>query len=130
MFRAILAGVALTLAASHANAQITTYIAPPRSAAPSPQMVAAADSARQDSVAQVTMTNMKTWVDSAAGIAVPAYVGDTSAANDPGRPDLTVTTFEEGSVAPATASALPALGLFGVVVFAVGAALLAGRPRR
>lgn len=125
MLKAVLAGVALVLGASQASAQITTYVAPPRPLATSPLLVAAADSAR-DSVAQVAMTNMKVWVDSAAGVSVPAHVGDTTAANDPGRP---VTTFVDGSVAPATASDLPTVALLGVLVCAIGAALLANRPR-
>lgn len=125
MLKAVLAGVALVLGASQASAQITTYVAPPRPLATSPLLVAAADSAR-DSVAQVAMTNMKVWVDSAAGVSVPAHVGDTTEANDPGRP---VTTFVDGSVAPATASDLPTVALLGVLVCAIGAALLANRPR-
>jgi hypothetical protein len=130
MVRTLFASAALMLVASAANAQITTYVAPPRPLAPSPQMVASADSARRDSVAQATMTNMKAWVDSAAGVAAPRFVGgvDSAAiANDPGRP--VVTTFSEGSVAPATASDLPTLALLGFVLFAVGALLLANRPR-
>jgi hypothetical protein len=125
MFRGVLAGLALLVCAADASAQVTTYIAPPRPAAPDPVLVAAADSARRDSVATVAMTNMKTWVDSAAGIAVPAHVGD-STVNDPGRP---VTTFSDGAVAPATASELPTLVLAGAVVLLAGAALAAYRPR-
>lgn len=129
MVRTLYTGLALVLLATTAQAQITTYVAPQRAAAPTRGMVAAADSARRDSVSQMTMTNMKAWVDSAAGIPVPTTVGrvDSAAlANDPGRP---VTTFSEGSVAPATASDLPAVTLLGVVFLALGAALLANRPR-
>lgn len=129
MFRGVLAGLALLVCAANAGAQVTTYIAPPRPAAPDPILVAAADSARRDSVATVAMTNMKTWVDSAAGIVVPAYVGD-STVNDPGRPVVqTTTTFSDGSVAPATASALPAVAIAGIVILVAGAALVAYRPR-
>src|SRR5688572_11846630 len=126
MFRTVFVGVALVLGASELSAQITTYIAPARPPAPSPQMVAAADSAQRDSVAQVTMTNMKAWVDSAAGVTVPAHVGDSIPADDPGRP-VTTTTFVDRSVAPATASNLPAFTLLGLLAIAVGAAL---RPKR
>ena len=122
MFRAVLAGLALTLSASQASAQITTYVAPPRPAAPDPAVVAAADSSRRDSLAAVAMTNMKEWVDSAAGIAVPENVGDSL-------PPISVTTFEDGSVAPATASDLPTLALVGFVFLVVGAGLVANRPR-
>lgn len=122
MFRAVLAGLALTLSASQASAQITTYVAPSRPAAPDPAMVAATDSARRDSLAAVAMTNMKEWVDSAAGISVPENVGDSL-------PPVSVTTFEDGSVAPATASDLPTLALVGFVFLLVGAGLVANRPR-
>ncbi len=126
MVRAVLAVVALAFGATQASAQITTYVAPPRPAAAA-QVIAAADSVRRDSVAQVTMTNMKVWVDSAAGVSVPAHVGDSLSVVDPGAP--VTTTFSDGSVAPATASTLPALAVLGVVFVALGAALLAHRPR-
>jgi hypothetical protein len=122
MFRAVLAGVTLTLCASQASAQITTYVAPSRPAAPDPAVVATADSVRRDSLAQVAMTNMKEWVDSAAGIAVPATVGDSL-------PPVSVTTFEDGSVAPNTSSDLPTLALVGFIFLLVGAGLVANRQR-
>lgn len=127
MVRTLFLSVALSVAAGTAGAQIVTYVPEPRPAAPTPAMVAAADSARADSVANVAMTNMKQWVDSAAGIAVPSYVGDSIPADDPGRP--VPTTFVDGSVAPATASDLPTLGVAGLVAFVAGLVLLAGRPR-
>ena len=118
MFRAAIV-VALMGLSSAATAQITTYIAPPRPAM-TPQMVASADSARKDSVAAVAVTNMKAWVDSAAGVTVPASVGDSAV--DPGKPEL--TTFSHGAIAPNTASSLPALALFGIVVALAGVAML------
>ena len=127
MFRTSLAGFLLVLSATDVSAQITTYVAPPRSQTPSPQMVAAADSVQRDSIAKATMTNMKAWVDSAAGVSVPAHVGDTLPANDPGRP--VTTTFNDGAVAPATASNLPILSLLGVLGIAFGTLLLAKRHR-
>jgi len=130
MVRTLYLGVAaLSIAASSAGAQITTYIAPPRQTAQERELIATADSARRDSVARATMANMTAWVDSAAGVPVPPTVGavDTAAlANDPGRP---VTTFSDGAVAPATASSLPTLVVIGAVAFAIGAALLAMRSR-
>lgn len=131
MVRSVFAGFALVLVSSAAQAQITTYVAPPRAPAPTREMVAAADSARRDSVAQVSMTNMKAWVDSAAGVPVPAHVGQVDSAalaNDPGRPVVT-TTFSDGSVAPATASNLPTLAVIGAICFALGAVLLATKPK-
>jgi hypothetical protein len=129
MVRTLFMSAALMFAANVASAQITTYIVPPRPLAPSPLAVATADSARKDSVAMANMTNMKAWVDSAAGVTVPAHVGgvDSSAlVNDPGRP---VTTFSDGSVAPATASDLPTLAIAGILGLAIGAALLRNRQR-
>lgn len=128
MFRVVLLAVATSLCASQLSAQITTYVAPPRQLPASPQAVATADSVRRDSVNQVAMRNMKEWVDSAAGVAVPAH--DTAMAipaNDPGRP--VTTTFSNGSVAPETASDLPALAVIGFVGLVVGAGLLANKPR-
>jgi hypothetical protein len=130
MNRVALACAALLFSATALSAQITTYIAPARPLPASPQAIATAESARKDSVQEATMTNMKAWVDSAAGVPVPSYVGkvDSAAlANDPGRP--VVTTFSNGTVAPATASDLPTLAVFGVVVLVVGAGLIATRPR-
>jgi len=120
---------ALTFVANAANAQITTYIAPPKPLAPSPLAVATADSARRDSVAHATVTNMKAWVDSAAGISVPEHVGavDTALATDSSR--AVATTFSNGSVAPATASTLPTLAVVGVLVLAIGAGLVTTRSR-
>lgn len=126
MVRTMFMSAALMLAGNVASAQITTYVAPPRPVA-SPQMVAAADSTRRDSTAQAAMANMKAWVDSAAGVSVPAHVGDSTAA-DPGRPVVT-TTFADGAVAPATASVLPAVALLGALLFAAGVILLAKRHR-
>jgi hypothetical protein len=122
MFRSLFAGVALALCARESAAQITTYIAPPRATVP--QVIAAADSARRDSIATATMTNMKAWVDSAAGVAVPAHVGDSVVA-DPGAPGRPAeTTFADGAVAPATASNLPTLAFAGVVAIGLGAVML------
>lgn len=129
MVRTILAGAVLMLAAGAADAQITTYIAPARPLAESREMIAATESARRDSTTRTAMTNMKAWVDSAAGITIPASVGaiDSAAlANDPGRP---ITTFSHGAVAPATASMLPALALAGIIAVAAGLLILRTRQR-
>jgi len=129
MTRAVLVAAALMLGARGLSAQITTYVAPPRPAAPDAQTIATLDSTRRDSVQTAAITNMKAWVDSAAGVTIPTSVGTDSSAivNDPGRP--VVTTFSNGSVAPATASDLPALAVCGAIVLLVGAGLLANRPR-
>ena len=123
MIRRILTVAVLMAAARTADAQITTYIAPPRASTESKALIATADSARRDSLERASVANMTAWVDSAAGISVPATVGADTI--DPGRP---LTTFADGSVAPATASALPALMLVGMIAFGAGIVLLARRP--
>lgn len=120
MFRRFLIAAVLLGSAQPAAAQITTYIAPPR-VTESRELLATADSVQRDSLERVSITNMTAWVDSAAGVTVPSTVGDSI---DPGRP---VTTFEDGSVAPNTASVLPSLMLVGVLVFGAGMVLLARR---
>lgn len=124
MFRVAIVAALMALP-SVADAQVTTYIAPPRPTM-SPQMVAAADSARRDSVAAVATTNMKAWVDSAAGVVVPDRVGDSTVV-DPGAPD--VTSFSDGAVAPNTASLLPSFAALGITAVLVGAALLMRKSR-
>jgi hypothetical protein len=88
-------------------------------------MIATRDSISRDSAQHVAMTNMKVWVDSAAGIAVPEHVGDSTVI-DTVRP---VNSFENGAVAPATASPLPMLALVGGVIFLTGVALISHRTR-
>jgi hypothetical protein len=136
MVRTLNLALVLVAVATSAQAQITTYVAPQRASAPSREMVAAADSARRDS-AKVEMANMKAWVDSAAGITVPETVGldDTTraipvapvAGVPPAPSPRVVTTFEDGSIAPATASNIPTLAVVGVVFLAVGSVLLVSR---
>jgi len=129
MVRTLFLSAALMFVANAVGAQITTYIAPPKPLAPSPLAVATADSARRDSVAQATVTNMKAWVDSAAGVSVPEHVGavDTALTKDSSR--AVATTFSNGSVAPATASNLPTLAVVGVLMLAIGAGLVTTRSR-
>jgi len=137
MYRGLFAGLTMLVSASQLSAQITTYVPPSRQPAPTAQAVATADSVRRDSVARVSMRNMKEWVDSAAGVAIPA--SEASAAALPFdstvvvRQDTAghtvVTTFNNGSVAPETASDLPALLVLGVVGLVVGAGLLTNRSR-
>jgi LPXTG-motif cell wall-anchored protein len=129
MVRTLFMSAALMLAANVASAQITTYIAPPRPLAPSPLAVAAGDSARKDSVGQAAIKNMKAWVDSAAGVAVPARVGADSLAVVTDTSRQVTTTFSNGSVAPATASDLPTLAIAGLAVLALGVVLLRNRQR-
>lgn len=127
MCRVVLAGAVLLMCANGLSAQITTYVAPPNPLQPSPQAVATADSARRDSVTQVSMRNMKAWVDSAAGVSIPAHDTAIVVRDSGGR--QVVTTFNAGSVAPDTASELPTLAFLGVVGLLVGAGLLTNRSR-
>jgi LPXTG-motif cell wall-anchored protein len=129
MLRTAFLTAALALSSTLANAQVTTYVGPPRVVAPTPEAIALADSATRDSVERTAMTNMKDWVDSASGVAVPATVGRVDSAalvNDPGRP---ITTFSDGSVAPATASDLPLLMVAGLVALGLGLLILKRRSR-
>jgi hypothetical protein len=115
----------IAAAPAAAAAQFTTFIAPP---SPVKDSIKAAVLTEQksmaDSITHVQITDMKTWVDSAAGIAaVPAV--DTPRGV---RTATQVTTaVSNGVVAPATASQLPLLLVIGGSAMIVGLALL-GRP--
>ena len=124
------------------EAQFTTFT-PPRQRtdttvrpAPTPaqQQVAA------DSVARVTITNMKAWVDSAAGDVVvnrPDSTGRPVAATGPvtlgttprvATPAESTLAFRDGARAPDTATYLPLLILVGTGAIGVGVVLLRWRP--
>ena len=126
-----------------AGAQFTTFVTPPRprvdstKIAPTPVQ----KQATADSVARVTITNMKAWVDSAAGDIVvnrPDSTGRPVAAPGPattgGKPSPnaanreSTTTFQEGARAPDTATWLPLLVLVGTGAIGVGLVLLRWRP--
>ena len=124
-------------------AQVTTYIGPPRRekvepGKPKPPAVVA--KARADSVARMSISDMKTWVDSAAGTSGPAAtVADTALAPTdtatlpprPASPPARATaTFSNGALAPNTATRLPTLLLIGVLMVGAGIVLLQLRPRR
>ena len=128
---------AIVLLPVAASAQITTFVPPPRKADSVKQAIVAEQRVRADSVARMTLTDMKAWVDSAAGaVEVSSGIVDTSAAAVPPaatpetrRPANETTTFSNGAIAPDTASPLPLLALAGVVCLVIGAMLLAGRRR-
>ena len=121
------------------SAQFTSFVAPPRKASTdSTKPTVAVAKARADSVARMTLTDMKKWVDSAAGVPTTqvASANDTStiAATTPteqreatGR---TTTTFSNGALAPNTASALPLYLLAGLTSLVIGLLLFRLRPRR
>lgn len=124
-------------------AQVTTYIAPARNAtadmakAKAPATVA---KARADSARRMSVTDMKTWVDSAAAVSTPAVtVADTALASvdtaklPPRRATAQTsptTTFSNGAIAPNTATSLPTLLAVGALFFAAGLVLFRFRTRR
>jgi hypothetical protein len=111
-----------------AGAQFTTFIPPKNKVADSVKAaVVAQQKAQEDSVVSTQITNMRTWVDSAAGL-VPTT---TTAADSLAQRTATAaetTTFANGSRAPATASWLPLLALGGAAALLAGL-FLVGDPR-
>jgi hypothetical protein len=114
----------IALAPASAAAQFTTFIAPPNPVKDSIQAVVAAEQkAAADSVTRAQIANMKTWVDSAAGVMVPAT--DTAFAVQ----TVTATTETSGGlVAPDTASPVPFLLASGLMGLLIGLYLVR-RPR-
>lgn len=114
-----------------ASAQFTTYVAPPAPRVDSVSAVAADSGRLPRDTNRVAITNMKAWVDSAAGQVAgrhltstevaPGTAGATGAA---GTTRTTTRSFREGSTAPDTATPLPTLALFGTSALAVGLLLL------
>ena len=135
------------LGAARAEGQITTVVAQPKRVEANAQAVARRQEIAQDSVARVTLTGMKQWVDSAAQslalrpdtgttpseTAVPASTPvdqrpDTSAAA-PARPAQT-PEFRDGAKAPDTATQLPMFALAGAVLVLTGLVLRRRDPAR
>ena len=116
-----------------AGAQFTTFIPPVDKKADSVKAaVVAEQQVQKDSIATAQMTNMKTWVDSAAGIlptpTTPLTPADSLASGLPAsRVDSPV--FANGSRAPATASMLPLLLLLGLGFVGAGVAVMFVEPR-
>jgi hypothetical protein len=134
-YRRLLALALLAGLPGIAAAQFTTFIPPQPKAVDSVKAVVVAQTkARSDSVVNVQLTNMKTWVDSAAGVApIPMTAADSLATSNAAAipttaMPATTTAMTNGSRAPATASALPMIALLGAGVLGFGVFLLAG-PR-
>lgn len=123
------------------SAQFTTFVAPPKKAVvdSAPHTVVAAK-AKSDSVARMSLTDMKTWVDSAAGtstqVAMASDTGASATANvsmpaptpsTGGR--NTTTTFSNGAIAPNTASPLPIYLATGLLTLSAGLLLMRRRTR-
>lgn len=121
-----------------ASAQFTTFVAPPkRTDSTKPPVAAAVVRAHSDTAVRVALTNMKVWVDSAAGVGpqsavtTPVTEGTSSAplSTVVFRPRRVTTTFSNGAVAPETASSLPLIALVGIAALSIGTVMLAGRDR-
>ena len=138
----------VVLGAARADAQITTVMDPPKRVDPKQQAAAKREEVVQDSIARVTMTGMKEWVDSAATAlavrpdttATPASDSASAAAQGrqasqrtdsataaPNR-QAAPTEFRDGARAPDTGTPVPTVALVGAVMVLLGVALRA-RPR-
>ena len=133
--------VALTFIPALASAQITTVISAPKRQQATAQVAAQREAATQDSIARVTLTGMKEWVDSAANAMAlkpdtAVTVADTAlgATTPPARsrPDSTSNrapaarpgdTFHDGARAPNTATPWPTLAALGLGLIAAGSLL-------
>lgn len=112
-----------------ASAQFTTFI-PPRNVVQDSIKAAAVvqQQVQTDSIAHAQITNMKTWVDSAAGLVPTTTAADSVAPTTTVATTTTVTTdtttFRNGMRAPATASSLPLLVLVGALLVFSGLLIL------
>jgi hypothetical protein len=129
--RWILSLIFVASAPAAAAAQFTTFITPPNPAKDSIQAaVVAEQKAVSDSVTRAQIANMKTWVDSAAGVVVPPT--DTAFRVQTVTGD-TVTMTSTGVVAPNTASAVPFLFVTGLAGLMLGFVMVRSprpKPRR
>lgn len=123
----------IALAPATAAAQFTTFIAPPNPVKDSIKAaVIAEQKASADSVTRAQIANMKTWVDSAAGVVVPANDTAFVVKTITGDTIRTVTTVREtsnGMIAPNTASPVPFLLLTGLLGLLIGVVMVRPRPK-
>ena len=109
-----------------AGAQFTTFIPPHNTALDSVKAVVVAQTkTRADSAVHVQLTNMKTWVDSAAGVTPVATTPAGSLTNVATTTTASTTTMRSGRRAPATASPLPLIVLLGALSVGLGVTVLA-----
>ncbi|HEX4682996.1 MAG TPA: hypothetical protein VH277_09820 [Gemmatimonadaceae bacterium] len=129
-FRRILLIAAFAGVPSIASAQFTTFIPPKNVVADSAKAVVVAQQKLQaDSISHAQITDMRTWVDSAAGVApAPTTVSDSVASSVSGTAAET-TSFQNGTRAPMTASSLPLVALIGAAALLLGTFLLGGGAR-
>lgn len=120
-------------------AQITTFVAPPRKAAvDSEKATVAAAAAKADTTKRMALTDMKAWVDSAAGVATPQVAtADTAmySTTQPATPSNAsrpagTTSFSNGAIAPNTASPLPFYLAGGFILILAGMGTLRLARRR
>lgn len=133
--------LALTFMPALAGAQITTVISAPKREQATAQAAARREEAAQDSIARVTLTGMKEWVDSAANAMAlkpdtAVTVADTALNATPrtaqqppdSSPNRTATArradaFRDGARAPNTATPWPTLAALGVGLIVGGSFL-------
>lgn len=128
--RALFAAALLFAAPAVAAAQITTFIPQVDRTRDSVRaVVVAEEKAVADSVTRAEIADMKTWVDSAAGISAPPMDTTIAPAMPGARPGTPGSTeFHDGARAPDTATSLPLIALFGALALGLGLVLVA--PRR
>jgi hypothetical protein len=126
-----------TLLPATAFGQFTTFTTPPRPRVDSTKVQPTPEQQRvtTDSLSRVAITNMKAWVDSAAGDVVVNRTDSTGrpvAAPGPvtSRPAAAESTmvFRDGARAPDTATTLPLIVLVGASAVGIGVVLLRWRP--
>jgi hypothetical protein len=130
-FRRILLIAAFAGVPSVASAQFTTFIPPKNVVADSVKaVVAAQQKVAADSISHAQITNMRTWVDSAAGVTpAPMTAADSLAGGVNTTTAAETTSFANGTRAPMTASSLPLLALVGAGALLLGTCLLGGGAR-
>jgi hypothetical protein len=129
--RWIVSLIFLAVAPAAAAAQFTTFITPPNPQRDSIKAaVVAEQKAATDSMTRVQIANMKTWVDSAAGITVPAADTAFRVQTITGDSVTTTTMTTTGMLAPNTASPIPFLMATGILGMLVGFMMVRRSPAR
>lgn len=138
---ALCVALALTLTASPAAAQFTGVVAPPkpRESAAATAAAEATPGARTDSAGRTALSDMRAWVDSAAGVSAPKATAPADSARDttatvpsaaaevaPQVPQASASASDstDGVRAPDTATMLPGIALAGLAMLGAGAWLL------